>query len=229
MKAAFVLSILCAWGGVSFGQTPAAEYAPPGIAIVKYSAHPMPPKRDWDTLGSASAENQSMGDLRTLSRGPQLNSLPTPAVIAPSVSGRERTSEIGQTRSGDSPGFDVLNPASSTTGNLDRPIYEYAAHIKNVGDKTVMALVWEYRFIEPETGAQIDARKFKSVRRLLPGKSLTLNAASYGPRVVSAAVHDKKRKQFDERVVIRCLVYSDGQVFAVGSSSGTDCNNLTTH
>ena len=185
--------------------------------------------RDWDTLGSASAENQSMGEGRNPStRNPESSSVPITSAILPTLRGRDRTSEMEQSRSGNAPVLDISNSTSSPKGVSDRPVYEYFAHIKNISDKTITAVAWEYWFIHPETGAQIDARRFRSVRRLAPGKSVTLNAASYGPRVISATIQDKKRKPF-ERVIIRCLAYSDGQVIGLSSSSATDCYNLMRH
>ena len=229
MKAVLVLSILLASGSALFGQTATEAYAPPGIAILKYGAHPMAQQRDWDTLGSASAENQSMGDMRNPSaRNPESNSFPTTPGILPSMRGRDRTTEMEQSRSGNAPVLDISNPTPPPKGVSHRPVYEYFAHIKNMSDKTIVAVAWEYWFIHPETGAQIDARKFRSVRRLAPGKTVTLNAASYGPRVISATIQDKKCKPF-ERVIVRCLAYSDGQVIGLSSSSGTDCDNVMSH
>jgi len=223
MKAVLMLSIVLASGSVIFGQTPTEAYAPPGIAIVKYSARPVPQNREWDTLGSASAENQSMGDVRN-----QSSSFPMSPAVLPPVRGREGATEKERSRSSSAPVLDISNPARSAKGVSDRPLYNYFAQIKNVSNKTIMAIAWEYWFIHPETGAQIDTRRFKSFRRLAPGKSLTLNATSSGPRVISATIPGKKRKP-DERVIIRCLAYEDGQVMALSSSSATDCNNFMTH
>jgi hypothetical protein len=223
MKAVLMLSLVLASASAVFGQTPTEAYAPPGVAIVKYSAHPVAQNRDWDTLGSASAENQSMGDVRN-----QSSSFPMSPAILPPVRGREGATEKEKSRSSSAPVLDISSPAPSAKGVSDRPLYDYFAQIKNVSDKTIMAIAWEYWFIHPETGAQIDTRKFKSFRRLAPGKSVTLNAASSGPRVISATIQGKKRKP-DERVIIRCLAYEDGQVMALSTSSGTQCINFMTH
>jgi hypothetical protein len=133
-----------------------------------------------------------------------------------------------QSRSGNAPVLDISASTSPAKGVSDRPAYEYFANIKNISDKTITAVAWEYRFIHPETGVPIDARRFRSVRRITPGKTVTLNASSYGPRVISATIHDKKLKPF-ERVIIRCLAYSDGQVIGLSSSSTADCYNLMIH
>ena len=229
MKIGFQLSILLLCAAAASAQPATETFAPAGVTITKFGSRPLEPERHWDArTGSTSAASQSMEDLRSLpSREQSVNSVPVPAGVIPPIRGRERPAELSkEPRVRDV----IIDPLSDSPQQMsvrpNRSLYQYEARIKNIGDRTITGVAWEYWFIHTISGQQMDRRRFRTVRRLEPGKSATLNVKSYGPRVITAANNEKKSKQFEERVVIKCVAYSDGKISALGTSSEAECADL---
>jgi hypothetical protein len=96
------------------------------------------------------------------------------------------------------------------------PTYVYRAKVKNNGAKTIKTIVWEYVFIDPNTGEEVGNKKTTSSVKLAPGKSRELISrfASKPTHVVSVDQSSKKlRDQLTEAVIIRRIEYADGSVW----------------
>ena len=232
MRIRFLLTLLITCAGVASAQSPSQSSAPNSIAVGKFSARPIPTRTDWDAPSdSASATNQTIEDLRSLpSRDPNVSPVPVPVGMAATVRGRDRVIESKKPRTADAPIYlpPRSTPLPGVTVSQNRTVYNYEVRITNVGKDTITAVAWEYWFVQPETGIQMDRRKFRNFRRLDPGRTITLNGKSYGPRVVSVAGQEKKRKPFEERVVIKCIAYSDGKFNSLDLFSESDCDLIRT-
>jgi hypothetical protein len=93
--------------------------------------------------------------------------------------------------------------------------YVYRATVKNTGTKTIVALAWDYRFLDPDTGEEIGRRPFLQRIKIRPGKSGELIGASVHPptRVINAAKAEKGQAKLSEQVDINRIEYADESVW----------------
>jgi len=91
--------------------------------------------------------------------------------------------------------------------------YVYRVKVRNTGTKTILALVWDYRFFDPLTLEEIGQRSFTHKVKIRPGKGFELIGQSTSPpsRVINSTTAVKDlRAQYSEQVVIRRVEYADG-------------------
>lgn len=94
--------------------------------------------------------------------------------------------------------------------------YVYKIKVKNIGEKTIKALDWEYQFLDPATQEVKEQRKISSRLKLGPGRSKELERRmTRKPTVIVSAdqLGLKHRDQFTERAVITRIVYADNSVW----------------
>lgn len=94
--------------------------------------------------------------------------------------------------------------------------YVYRAKVRNTGTKTILALVWDYRFFNPDTLEEVGHHSFTQRVKIRPGKGCELIGQSASPpaRVidVTKAVKDLGAR-YSEKVVILRVEYADGSVW----------------
>lgn len=91
-------------------------------------------------------------------------------------------------------------------------LYVYQFKVKNTGAKKVRYITWEYQFLHPETGELMGSRHITSKVKISPGKTETVSASlmQKPTNTVSADQLGKKPKdQFEERIIIHRISYSD--------------------
>jgi len=91
--------------------------------------------------------------------------------------------------------------------------FVYEAKIKNLGEKTIKSIVWEYLLFDPETEVQIGRHQFTDTSKIRPGKSATLIAYSATPptSILQAKKGQKElASKYTERLVITRVEYDDG-------------------
>lgn len=190
-----------------------------GVTILKFSSRKLTQARDWDAPKD-SAANQTLEDPRSVFSGtPQA---PTSVGTQPASRARERVNQIRNPKSPENQASSDLPPSQNRSTDL----YSYEARIRNVGEGTIVAVAWEYWFLEPGTGTPLDRHRFQTFRRAESGKSITLSGKSPGPRVISAAARGTKPRLFEESVVIKCIAYSDGTFRRLAASSASDCDDI---
>ena len=94
--------------------------------------------------------------------------------------------------------------------------YVYNIMVKNIGEKKIKLIDWEYQFLDPDTQQIREQRKITTRLQLSPGKSQLLERRmTRKPTVVVNAdqLARKYKDQFKERGVITRIVYSDGSVW----------------
>ena len=97
--------------------------------------------------------------------------------------------------------------------------YAYEIKVRNTGDKVIRAIRWDYVFFEPETREELGRRRFYSPVSLRPKQEKKLEGITrYAPTPIVSA----KGLQ-TERVVIQCVILSDGSIWQEPSFTGS-CN-----
>lgn len=94
--------------------------------------------------------------------------------------------------------------------------YVYRVKVRNTGTKTVLALVWDYRFFNPDTLEEVGHHSFTERVKIRPGKGFELIGHSASPpaRVIdSTKAAEDLGAQYSEKVVIRRVEYADGSVW----------------
>jgi len=104
-------------------------------------------------------------------------------------------------------------PGPRPIGGPPVDTYIYKITVKNTGTKHIRTIDWEYQFLHPETKEVLGSQRIFSKVKVFPGKTKTVEGQSTRPpaRLVSADQLDKKfRDQFEERVIIHRIYYTDG-------------------
>jgi hypothetical protein len=230
MKSRNVITLVLLGAVAASGQALAPTEAPTGVAVTKYSWHNATRRAGWDapmqsatdqTIGHPLAANGPIPDNNPIRRQPTGSS--------PLRKGQEVVGDRRPTRAEEAADRPPDAAAPDARGRLLEE-YAYEVRIRNEGAETIEAVEWEYLFVEPGAGKELARHRFHSFRRAKPGKSLKLTGTSAAPptRVVSAAGAggDGKRKLFEERIVIKCVIYADGSVRWRDSGAASDCDGI---
>ena len=106
--------------------------------------------------------------------------------------------------------------AANETGEPPRYYFLYRASVKNTSTKQIKEIDWDYVFLDPFDGHELDRRQFTSVQNIAPGKQkeLVFTIPTPPTRRISIYSLDKKEaKGIDGRVVIVRVTYADGSVW----------------
>ncbi|MCA1613000.1 MAG: hypothetical protein LC800_02360 [Acidobacteria bacterium] len=227
----FLFLLLCAAAGTAQTPTPAAAESPAGVAVIKFNWERVPEDTGWDAP-AFPVTSQTVEDPRGADRAP---------VGSGRTSSVNSTRERGTLRGAPAPVSAEL-PATQTQSAPPSPptpqrhpmpargkgAYVYRLRLKNGGERRVESVDWEYLFLDPETKKELARHRFTSPQRAKPSETFTLKALSASPpsRVVTASALGKKRKPFDERIVVRCVAYADGTFARREGAAESDCDGL---
>lgn len=98
--------------------------------------------------------------------------------------------------------------------------YIYELKIKNNGEKTIRAIVWEYVFFEPNTEVIVGQRQFNCKVNISPGKTKNIVVYSASPpteTINATKAGDKSREQYSEQIFIESIEYEDGSLWKATS------------
>jgi len=107
----------------------------------------------------------------------------------------------------------VQEARSVKTGDLNG--FRYSADIRNMSDRKVEVVFWEYQFKEIANSANFVRHQFLCPVKLKPGEKVEVFAYStLGPSEVisSDSLTDNMGKLFNEKVLINRIEYSDGAI-----------------
>jgi len=93
--------------------------------------------------------------------------------------------------------------------------FRYSADIRNMSDRKVEVVFWEYQFKEVANSANFVRRQFLCSVKMKPGEKAEVFAYStLGPSEVisSESLTDNAGKLFDEKVLINRIEYADGAI-----------------
>jgi len=111
-------------------------------------------------------------------------------------------------------------------------VYVYSLTARNAGSKSVLGLAWDYLFLDPNTNAVLGDHQMLSYAKIAEGKTVNLQAAQRIPPISVLKAQDSESakangKRNRERVVIQCVMYSDGTTWHNPVGREGACDVLT--
>jgi len=100
--------------------------------------------------------------------------------------------------------------------------YLYKARVKNIGEKDIRTIRWQYSLTDRATGEVVGTHSFTTPVNLRAGKTVDLigKSRTMPTRVVDAKTTDKElRGKYLEKVNIEVIEYSDGQTWQAAPGS----------
>jgi hypothetical protein len=134
----------------------------------------------------------------------------------------QKWSRIAIVQDSDEPDFNVI-PAPSRTPAPNQPRtlkvtrYFYEAKVRNIGDKIIRAMRWDYVFTDPDTREEIDRRRFYSTVTIQPNHEKRLEGYTRSAPLSLVSAQDR----VNERVIIECITLSDGSTWRLPSFKGS--------
>jgi hypothetical protein len=108
---------------------------------------------------------------------------------------------------------DAANMAVKHKATRSRYVFVYRTTVKNLSDKQVKSVDWDYVFFDRATETEIGRRQFTSEEKIAPGKSkeLTVTITKPPTQTISlTALNTSERNALIERVVVVRVNYTDG-------------------
>lgn len=108
---------------------------------------------------------------------------------------------------------DAANIAAKHKNTPSRYVFVYKTTVKNVSDKPIKSIDWDYVFLERGTETEIGRREFTSEEKISPGKSKELIVTITKPptqTISVTALNSGERKTLMERVIVVRIDYADG-------------------
>jgi hypothetical protein len=126
----------------------------------------------------------------------------------------ERQNEIRSQR-----GMPTTTPPAGKPTTRERGLsvtHIYEVKIRNIGEKEIRALTWDYVFFDPGTKREVGRRGFVSDVRIGPGKTRNVvvrSASSPTGAIDASKASEKSRDLYKEQVIIQSIGYADGSVW----------------
>ena len=108
---------------------------------------------------------------------------------------------------------DAANIEAKHKDTRARYVFTYKATVKNLSDKPIKSIDWDYVFYDRATESEIGRREFTSEEKIAPGKSKELTVTIGRPPTQTVSVtslNTKERDALIERVVVVRIDYADG-------------------
>jgi hypothetical protein len=196
MRVLFVLVSLLLLGGAAMAQSN------PAIEVVKFSWSKE--RLNWEG-NPFGGPNENFHQMQFRSRSEK----------RVSDAKRSNSPEIGKFEKEAKADAAIVENANQNSAP-PRYYFMYRASLKNLSAKQIKEIDWDYIFVDPATGEELDRRQFTSVQNIGPGKQkeLTFTLPTPPTRRISVYSLDKKeRLGIDERVIIVRVTYADGSVW----------------
>jgi hypothetical protein len=94
-----------------------------------------------------------------------------------------------------------------------RYVFVYKVTVKNLSDKTIKSIDWDYVFTDKSTAEELGRREFTSEEKIGPGKSKELVVTISKPPTATislTALNSSERKGLAGQIVMVKIDYSDG-------------------
>lgn len=108
---------------------------------------------------------------------------------------------------------DAANIEKKHKDTRARYVFTYKTTVKNLSDKPIKSIDWDYVFYDRATESEIGRREFTSEEKIAPGKSKELTVTITRPPTQTVSVtslNTKERDALIERVVVVRIDYADG-------------------
>jgi hypothetical protein len=103
--------------------------------------------------------------------------------------------------------------------------YVYSARIINHGKKEIKGLAWDYVFKDQTTHEELKRQSGSSAVEVRHNQKTTVKifSASSPPKTIDASAIGKGRSPFEEQVVIQCVLFADGLMWANPQAPTDSC------
>ena len=108
---------------------------------------------------------------------------------------------------------DAANIAAKHKDTPSRYVFIYKTTVKNLSDKPIKSIDWDYVFLDRATQTEIGRREFTSEEKISPGKSkeLTVTITKPPTQTISlTALNSGERNTLIEQVIVVRIDYADG-------------------
>lgn len=108
---------------------------------------------------------------------------------------------------------DAANIEKKHKDTRARYVFTYKTTVKNLSDKPIKSIDWDYVFYDRASESEIGRREFTSEEKIAPGKSKELTVTITRPPTQTVSVtslNTKERDALIERVVVVRVDYADG-------------------
>jgi len=108
---------------------------------------------------------------------------------------------------------DAANIAAQHKGTSSRYVFVYKATIRNLGDKAIKSIDWDYIFLDKATETEIGRQQFTSEEKISPGKTKELIVTIKKPptqTISLTALNNNERGTLSGHVILVRVDYSDG-------------------
>jgi hypothetical protein len=108
--------------------------------------------------------------------------------------------------------------------------YSYSIKVSNAGAKKIRSMAWDYVFSDPGTRDELRRHSFRSFEQVSVGETkwIRLEHSPTGPpqKVTLEGLKKDQRSPFDERIEIKCLLYTDGTGWRSPDAEPKTCDDL---
>jgi hypothetical protein len=108
--------------------------------------------------------------------------------------------------------------------------YSYSIKVSNAGAKKVRSMAWDYVFSDPGTRNELKRHSFRSFEQVSAGETkwIRLEHSPLNPpqMVTLEGLKKDQRSPFDERIEIKCLLYTDGTGWKAADTDRKTCDDL---
>ena len=108
---------------------------------------------------------------------------------------------------------DAANIAAKHKNTPSRYVFVYKVTIKNLSNKAIKSIDWDYVFLERGTETELGRQQFTSEEKIGPGKSKELSVTITKPptKTISlTALNNNERGSLDSHVILVRIDYADG-------------------
>jgi len=108
---------------------------------------------------------------------------------------------------------DAANIAKQHKATPSRYVFIYKATVKNLGNKVIKTIDWDYVFFDRATETEIGRQQFTSEEKIAPGKSKELVVTIRKPptqTISLTALNKNEAGSLDGRVILVRIDYADG-------------------
>lgn len=111
---------------------------------------------------------------------------------------------------------DAANIANQHKNTPSRYVFVYKATVKNLTNKNIKLIDWDYVFFDAESDTELGRQEFTSEEKIEPGKTRELNVVQRRPptqTISVSALNTKERDALRGSVVVVAVEYTDGTVW----------------
>lgn len=111
---------------------------------------------------------------------------------------------------------DAANIAAKHQKAPPRYVFVYKVTVKNLSDRAIKSVDWDYVFLERGTENEIGRQQFTNDEKIGPGKTKELSVTITKPptKTISlTALNNNERGSLDSRVILVRIEYADGTIW----------------